>query len=84
MNHHLTEKIIIIKRKIWQYSAADFDRANDRLGRRNINSDDVNSSVLAWQSLFLQIMDIVELFYSILASGIHRKRYVVAWMLALT
>ena len=46
-----------IKRKIWQYSAADFDCANELLDmidwEEEVNPDDVNSSVLVWQSLFL-------------------------------
>ncbi len=51
-----------IKRKIWHYSAADFDRANEIIDtikwEHELNSEDVNASVLAWQTLFLQTMEL--------------------------
>ncbi len=51
-----------IKRKVWNYSAADFDRANEIIDtiewEHELNSEDVNASVLAWQTLFLQTMEL--------------------------
>ncbi len=51
-----------IERNMWNYLAADFDRANEIIDtiewEHELNSEDVNTSVLAWQTLFLQTMEL--------------------------
>ena len=52
----------VIRRQVWRYSLADFDRAAELIEMTNwemeFYSNDIDSCVSAWNSTFLQIMEV--------------------------
>ena len=51
-----------ITRKVWRYLQADFDRASEIIDtidwEAELNSDDIDHSVTAWNTSFIQIMEL--------------------------